>query len=166
MKVSKFFSYGELWNSEYAKRNGIDNRPTPEHLSRLTWLANTIADPCRMFVGAPLHGSFYRSEALNDATPGSSKPSFHMLGYAVDLDCQHYGNGKNADLFWWIVDNLTFAQIIWEYGTSIEPDWIHVTAFPEIVGTAGGLKWNQKKLTRCIKENGKPKYIPLDIKRA
>lgn len=164
-KVSKFFTYGELWHSQGAMRLGINNEPTPEHLENLIWYANNIGDPCRLHIGGPLHISFYRSEALNDATPGSSKPSFHMLGFAGDIDCKRYGVGKNSELFWWIVDNLPFAQIIWEYGTSIEPDWIHVTAFPESKKMIGNLRWNQKKLARCIRSNGRPTYIPLDIKR-
>jgi hypothetical protein len=162
-KVSKFFSYGELYLSEGAKRLGIDNRPTDEHLENLIWYANNIGDPCRMFVGGPLHISFYRSEALNNATPGSAKPSFHMLGMAGDMDCQHYGHGHNGILFEWIVKNLTFAQIIWEFGSNVEPDWIHVTAFPESKKIVGGLRWNEKKLTRAIKENDKTKYIAFDL---
>jgi hypothetical protein len=162
-KVSKFFSYSELWRSEGANRLGIDNRPTPEHLDNLIWYANNIADPCRMFVGGPLHVSFYRSEQLNNATPGSAKPSFHMLGMAGDIDCQHYGHGHNGQLFKWIVENLNFAQIIWEFGTDTEPDWIHVTAFPESKKLVGGLRWNEKKLTRAIKVGNTTKYIPFSL---
>lgn len=160
-KVSKFFNYGELIYCD--KRLGIDNSPTPAHLENLTYLANTIADPAREFVGGPLHGYFYRSEALNNVTPGSAKPSFHMLGMAVDLDCDRYGIGTNADLFRWIVKNLDFAAIIWEFGTENNPDWIHVTAFKQSRGVVGGLTWNQKKLTRAVKVNGVTKYIPFDL---
>jgi hypothetical protein len=162
-KVSKFFSYGELWRSEGAKRLGINNEPTLEHLENLIWYANNIGDPCRMFVGGPLHISFYRSEALNNATPGSAKPSFHMLGCAGDIDCNHYGYGKNSELFQWIANNLTFAQMIYEFGDEKEPNWIHVTAFPESKKSMGGLIWNQKKLTRAIKVNGITKYINFDL---
>lgn len=162
-KVSKFFNYGELWQSDGAKRLGIDNQPTQEHLDSLIWYANNIGDPCRMFVGAPLHISFYRSEALNNATPGSAKPSFHMLGMAGDIDCDHYGNGHNGLLFEWIVNNLTFAQIIWEFGDNVKPDWIHVTAFPESKKMVGGLRWNEKKLTRAVRVDGATKYIAFDL---
>jgi hypothetical protein len=160
-KVSKFFNYGELIYCD--KRLGIDNSPTPAHLENLTYLANTIADPAREFVGGPLHGYFYRSEALNNVTPGSAKPSFHMLGMAVDLDCDRYGVSTNALLFQFIRENLNFAQMIWEFGTETNPDWIHVTAFKQSRGVVGGLTWNQKKLTRAIKENGKTIYKPFDL---
>lgn len=160
-KVSRFFNYGELIYCD--KRLGIDNSPTEAHLENLIYLAKTIADPAREFVGGPLHGYFYRSEALNNVTPGSAKPSFHMLGMAVDLDCDRYGIGTNSQLFAWIVNHLDFAQIIWEFGTETNPDWIHVTAFKQSRGTVGGLAWNQKKLTRAVRVNGVTKYIPFDL---
>lgn len=161
-KVSKFFTYGELYMSEGARRLGIDNTPTPEHLDNLIWFANNIGDKCREYVGGPLHISFYRSAALNAATPGAAPMSFHMLGMAGDIDCKHYGHGNNADLFRWLAKNVDAAQLIWEYGTDDQPDWIHVTAFPMAKGTIGGLTHNSKKLTRCIRENGQPKYIPFN----
>jgi len=86
-----------------------------------------------------------------------------MLGMAVDLDCDRYGIGTNADLFRWIVKNLDFAAMIWEFGTETNPDWIHVTAFKQSRGVVGGLTWNQKKLTRAVKVNGFTKYIPFDL---
>lgn len=162
-KVSQYFTYGELWKSEYATRKGIDNRPTEQHLENLIWFAKNIGDPCRVYVGGPLHISFYRSEALNNATPGSSKPSFHSLGMAGDIDCDHYGYGTNSDLFQWIVNNLTYSQIIHEFGTKESPDWIHVTAFSPMKGLIGGLRYDQKKMTRAIKENGKTKYIDYNL---
>ena len=33
----------------------------------------------------------------------------------------------NAQLFHYIKDNLEFDQLIWEYGTDKEPDWVHVS---------------------------------------
>ena len=54
-------------------------------------------------------------------------------------------------------------QIIWEFGDNVKPDWIHVTAFPESKKMVGGLRWNEKKITRAIRENGKTKYIPFDL---
>ena len=162
-KVSKFFSYGELWRSEGANREGIDNRPTPEHLDNLIWLAQNIADKCREYVGGPLHGSFYRSPALNAITPGASATSYHSFGMAVDLDCDHYGYGNNADLFRWMNRNLTFGQLIWEFGDDKKPDWIHVTAYRPNIGTFGLFKWDQKQLDRFYWENGQRKKKPFDL---
>lgn len=160
-KVSKFFTYGELIYCD--KRLGINNSPTPAHLDNLIYLANHIADPAREFIGGALHGYFYRSEALNNLTPGSAKPSFHMLGMAVDLDCDRYGIGTNAALFHFIKEKLDFANMIWEFGTEQNPDWIHVTCFKQAVGIAGGLRWNEKKLTRAIKVGGVTKYVAFDL---
>jgi hypothetical protein len=164
MKASKFFTYNELWHSDGALRLGIDNKPTPEHLENLVWIANNIVDKCREFVGGPLHGSFYRSAALNAKTPGASKLSFHMLGMACDISCQYYGNGTNAELFRWMAKNLDFAQIIWEFGTDQNPSWIHVTAFAPSKGVIGGRRWNDKTLDRFYyDENGVAKKKPFDL---
>ena len=159
-KVSKYFWYNELWHSESATRLNINNEPPAVHLENLNYLANEVVDKCREYVGGKLHASFYRSKALNDVTPGAAQPSYHMLGMAADIDCKFFGIGNNADLFKWMVNNLTFAQIIWEYGNDKHPDWIHVTAFAP-AKTAGNLKWNEKKVTRALKEGSTIKYIPF-----
>jgi len=162
-KVSKYFSYGELWHSDYALRNNINNEPTPEHLDNLIWLTNNIIDKCREFVGGPLHGSFYRSDALNAATPGASKRSYHTFGMACDIDCKRYGHGNNAELFRWMAKNLTVAQLIWEFGNNEQPSWIHVTAFKSSLGQFGRLKWNEQEIVRFYVEDGVNKKKPFDL---
>lgn len=44
----------------------------------------------------------------------------------MDLD-NAYGGMINAEMFRWIVDHADFDQIIWEYGTTKNPDWVHVS---------------------------------------
>jgi hypothetical protein len=49
------------------------------------------------------------------------------LGRALDLDQDGHGNGvTNADVFNYIKSNLDFDQLIWEFGTDKNPDWVHV----------------------------------------
>lgn len=33
----------------------------------------------------------------------------------------------NADVYNFIKDNLTYDQLIWEFGTDDNPDWVHVS---------------------------------------
>ena len=71
--------------------------------------------------------SMYRSPELNVALKGSKK-SQHMKGEAMDITLAHYQGGMtNGQAFNWIWDNLDFDQLIWEYGDSDNPQWIHVS---------------------------------------
>jgi len=127
MKLTENLSLAEVIKSGTAKRLGIDNKPTPEHLANLLLVAEHVFQPIREHFGKPLYvSSGYRSEALNKAIKGSSR-SQHCKGEALDLDAQVYGGFTNKELFEYIKDNLVFDQMIWEFGTDDEPDWVHVS---------------------------------------
>lgn len=127
MKLTENLSLAEVIKSGTAKRLGIDNKPTPEHLANLLLVAEHVFQPIREHFGKPLYvSSGYRSEALNKAIKGSSR-SQHCKGEALDLDAQVYGGFTNKELFEYIKDNLVFDQMIWEFGTDEEPDWVHVS---------------------------------------
>ena len=127
MKLTENLSLAEVIKSGTAKRLGIDNKPTPEHLANLLLVAEHVFQPIREHFDKPLYvSSGYRSEALNDAIKGSSS-SQHCKGEALDLDAQVYGGFTNKELFEYIKDNLVFDQMIWEFGTDDEPDWVHVS---------------------------------------
>jgi hypothetical protein len=34
---------------------------------------------------------------------------------------------SNGDIFRYILNNLTFDQLIWEFGDEDNPDWVHVS---------------------------------------
>lgn len=127
MKLTEHLSLAEVIKSGTAKRLGIDNSPTPEHLGSLLLIAENVFEPVRQHFGKPLYvSSGYRSEALNKAIKGSSR-SQHCKGEALDLDAQVYGGFTNKELFEYIRDNVVFDQMIWEFGTDEEPDWVHVS---------------------------------------
>lgn len=128
-KLSAHLTLAEVIHSDTAKRLGIDNTPTPEHVASLSALANAIFEPLREHFGVPIYvSSGYRSEALNDATPGASATSQHSLGEALDLDQDGRGNGvTNAEVFEYIRHALPFDQLIWEFGDDHNPDWVHVS---------------------------------------
>jgi hypothetical protein len=154
MKLSEHFTLAELTPSSTAKRLGIKNEPTPAHLECLKGLATNVLDKVREHFDKPIWvSSGYRSKALNDVTPGSSATSQHCSGEAADLDQDGRGTGvSNKMVFDYIKDHLTFDQLIYEYGTDANPDWVHVSW--ESTGK------QRKQVLRCTRVNGKPVYAP------
>jgi zinc D-Ala-D-Ala carboxypeptidase len=127
MKLSKNLSLGEFTNSQTAKRRGIDNTPTGEHLEAAKLLAENIFQPIREHFTKPIFiSSGYRSSALNEAI-GGSPTSQHSKGEAIDIDMDHRGGPENEDVFYYIRENLPFDQLIWEFGNDKRPDWVHVS---------------------------------------
>lgn len=125
--ISKNISYKEATLSTTAKRLGIDNTPNAEQFSNMVYVAENVFQPVREHFDTPIYvSSFFRSEALNKAIRGSSS-STHMKGEAMDLDADVYGKVTNAQIFHYIKDNLEFDQLIWEFGTDKNPDWVHVS---------------------------------------
>jgi hypothetical protein len=97
-----------------------------------------------------LISSGYRSKELNSAI-GGSLTSQHCQGEAIDIDMDGSASGvSNADVFKYIKENLNFDQLIWEFGTKENPDWVHVSF--ESTGK------QRKQILRATKVNGKTKY--------
>ena len=112
--------------SNTAARRGIDNTPGEYELQNMELLARKVFEPLREHVGKPIKiNSFYRSAELNQAIGGSSK-SQHCEGRAIDID-DTYGHMSNADMYAFIKENLDFDQMIWEFGTEENPNWVHVS---------------------------------------
>ena len=61
-----------------------------------------------------------------------------------------FGHKTNYEMFEYIRDNLDFDQLIYEFGTNDNPDWIHVSYVSK--------KENRNRVLRAIRENGKTKY--------
>lgn len=116
----------EATESYTAKRLGINNIPSDYQLTNMAGVAENIFEPLRKWVDGPIKiNSFFRSPELNKAIGGSSK-SQHCEGRAIDID-DVYGYKTNAEMYTWIKENLDFDQIIWEFGTDKNPDWVHVS---------------------------------------
>ena len=127
MKLSKNLSLVEFTRSQTAKRRGIDNTPTDDHLEAAKKLAENIFQPIREHFGKPIFiTSGYRSEALNKAIGGSTT-SQHSKGEAIDIDMDGHGKPTNTEVFYYIKENLDFDQLIWEFGDDENPDWVHVS---------------------------------------
>ena len=151
-RLSKHVSYKEGVYSITAKRLGLENDPTDNHLSNMKLIAEKVFEPLREFVGGPIKiNSFYRGPELNKAIGGSSK-SQHCNGQAMDID-DSYGHATNAVMYKWIKENLNFDQMIWEFGSEENPDWVHVSYVNEEV--------NRNRCLKAYKENGKTKYMVI-----
>jgi len=124
-RISKHISRKEGVNSSTATRKGIINVPNPDQLEAMKLVAEKVFEPLRVHFDKPIRiNSFFRCTALNVAVGGSGS-SQHCKGEAIDMDATD--GVTNADLFNYIKDNLEFDQLIWEYGTDKEPDWVHVS---------------------------------------
>lgn len=128
MKISKHLSLAEVIRSETAKRAGISNMPTEEHLENFEVLAKEVFEPIREHFNVPIHiSSGYRSKELNKLVKGS-KTSDHCYGKAIDIDMQgSTSNVTNNDIFHYIKDNLKFKQLIAEYPVNGKLSWVHVS---------------------------------------
>lgn len=83
-QLTPHFTLEELTASETARRIGIDNAPSAEHLANLHRLAAAL-EVARDIIGAPLviHSGF-RSKTLNRAV-GGAPSSDHLEGLAADF---------------------------------------------------------------------------------
>jgi hypothetical protein len=126
VKLSEHLDLSEIIRSESAKRNGISNMPTPEHIENLKALAEKIFEPIRNHFKVPIRvSSGYRSKELN-AKVGGSKSSDHCFGYAIDLDADGTSITNN-EIFYFIKDNLKFKQLIFEFPVNGQASWIHIS---------------------------------------
>ena len=148
-RISEHISLNEGIKSHTATRLNIDNIPRELDLINMKTIAEKVFEPLRKWVGGPIAiNSFYRSPELNSAIGGSTT-SQHCIGCALDLD-DNYGHKTNAEMFNYIKNNLDFDQIIWEFGTDENPNWLHVSYVSEDV--------NRRRCLKAYKHEGKTKY--------
>ena len=148
-RISKHITYKEATRSVTALRLGIENKPSEYELQNMELIAEKVFEPLREAVNGPIKiNSFYRSEELNKSIGGSSR-SQHCQGRAIDID-DFYGYVSNSYMYYYIKDNLDFDQLIWEFGTDTNPDWVHVSYVDS--------DSNRKRCLLAYKEDGKTKY--------
>ncbi len=154
--ISKNITYAEGIHSSTAKRERIDNTPSPSQTECMKLLAEKIFQPLRKWVDGPIKiNSFFRSAGLNDKIGGASS-SQHCKGQAMDID-DVYGCKTNAEMYHYIKDNLVFDQLIWEFGDDKNPNWIHVSFVTH--------RENRRRLTVAAKKNGRTVYEHRSIEK-
>jgi len=125
--ISEHITLSEAIKSQTAIRKGIDNTPNSEQIAAMKLVAEKVFEPIRAHFGKPIGiSSFFRSVKLNKAIGGAAS-SQHCKGEAIDIDGDILGGVSNRMIFDYVRTNLTFDQLIWEYGTDLYPAWVHVS---------------------------------------
>jgi len=147
--ISEHITYNESIKSSTAIRKGIENIPKEYELQNMGLVAEKVFEPLREWVKGPIKiTSFFRCEELNKTIGGSSK-SQHCEGRAIDVD-DIYNYKSNAEMFHFIKNNLNFDQLIWEYGNSHNPDWVHLSFISETQ--------NRQRVLQAFRVNNKTEY--------
>ena len=149
MKITKHVSYAEATQTN----SGLENIPSGMQMENIKLLCEKVFEPLREWVDAPIKiNSIFRSPTVNNAI-GGSKNSQHMAmdGAAMDID-DTFGHKTNKEMFEWIKVNLTFDQLIHEFGDDNNPAWIHVSYRKH---------GNRKQVLRAKKVNGKTVYSKI-----
>ena len=150
MALSADFKLWEFVTSTTADQNGIKNIPNEKEIANLRVLCRKILQPARAALGPLKITSGFRSEKLNKLVGGAAN-SDHRLGFAADVIPVNVGTRKLAE---WVVRNCPeFDQVILEFGTLKQPNWIHLSAAPG----------NRKQFLRATYKNNKVVYQTIKI---
>lgn len=129
MRLTNNFTLEELYASATAARRGIDNTPSPIVQQNLRMLAERILQPIRdEYKHAIIVTSGYRCAKLNAAV-GGAKTSQHLTGCAADIKCTHTSKAYLFRLILRMIreGRIEVGQLIHEYGSVDEPNWIHIS---------------------------------------
>jgi hypothetical protein len=154
MNLTENFKLHEMTDSLTAKKRGIDNTPYDEKvINNLKDLCENVLEPLRAIIKKPIIiSSGYRSGQLNSYIGGAIS-SQHVSGQAADISM----GMNNAEVFKAIVENIEFDQLIWEFGSNENPEWVHVSF---------SSTHNRKQILRAAKEHGKTVYLPMSATKA
>jgi hypothetical protein len=124
--ISKHITLQEATESATALRMGIKNTPNELELDAMKYVAENLFEPIREWYGKPIKiNSFFRCKELNKAVKGSVT-SGHVLGNSIDISAG--SKSENKKIFEFIkLSGLEFDQVIWEYGDSTGPIWVHIS---------------------------------------
>lgn len=153
MQLTEHFTLEEMTVSPTAKRLGLSNQPTPEHIENMRYCCEKILEPVRKHFGKPVQiNSSYRSPLVNKAV-GGSKTSQHVNGQAIDFEIPGIDNKTVAD---WVADNLEFDQVILEFYTKGDKNsgWVHASIKKE-----GGNR--KQRLIASKSKSGGTTYTPV-----
>jgi hypothetical protein len=142
--LSKHVTMEEFCYSPTAIKKGINNSMGLIAIDKAMQLCENVFEPIRKHVGKPIKiSSGFRCEQLNKLIGGASG-SQHTKGEAFDLEL------TDRKLFDWILKNVEFDQLIYEFGNDEHANWFHISY------RKGN---NRKQVLRAIKIGGKTQYI-------
>lgn len=153
-RLTANFTLEELIVSPTAKRLGLSNVPSQEHIANMKYVCEKILEPVRAHFGKPVQiNSSYRSPLVNKAV-GGSKTSQHSNGEAVDFEIPGISNKVVAD---WVADNLEFDQVILEFYNAKDganSGWVHAS-----IKRNGGNR--MQRLIASKSKSGGTTYTPV-----
>ena len=151
-QLTEHFTLEEMTVSPTAKRLGLSNTPTPEHIENMRYCCEMILEKVRAKFGPVTINSSYRSPRVNQAV-GGSKTSQHVNGQAIDFEVKGVDNKTVAD---WVADNLEFDQVILEFYTKGDKNsgWVHASIKKE-----GGNR--RQRLIATKSKSGGTTYTPV-----
>lgn len=151
-QLTEHFTLAEMIVSPTAKRLGIPNTPTAEHIENMRYCCEKILEPVRAKFGPVTVNSSYRAPLVNKAVGGSAT-SQHVNGQAIDFEVKGVDNKTVAD---WVADNLEFDQVILEFYSAGDKNsgWVHAS-----IKKAGGNR--RQRLIASKSKAGGTKYTPV-----
>ena len=151
-QLTEHFTLAEMIVSPTAKRLGIPNTPTAEHIENMRYCCEKILEPVRAKFGPVTVNSSYRAPLVNKAVGGSAT-SQHVNGQAIDFEVKGVDNKTVAD---WVADNLEFDQVILEFYSAGDKNsgWVHASIKKE-----GGNR--RQRLIASKSKAGGTKYTPV-----
>ena len=145
MNLSRHVTIQEFSYSPTAIKKGINNVMNSIQVNNAIQLCENVFEPLRKHLNVPIKiTSGFRCEQLNKLIGGASV-SQHTKGEAFDLEL------TDRKLFDWILKNVEFDQLIYEFGNDTHANWFHISY------RKGN---NRKQVLRAIKIGGKTQYIP------
>jgi putative chitinase len=151
-QLTEHFTLAEMIVSPTAKRLGIPNTPTAEHIENMRYCCEKILEPVRAKFGPVTINSSYRAPLVNKAVGGSAT-SQHVNGQAIDFEVKGVDNKTVAD---WVADNLEFDQVILEFYSAGDKNsgWVHAS-----IKKAGGNR--RQRMIASKSKAGGTKYTPV-----
>jgi uncharacterized protein YcbK (DUF882 family) len=124
--ISKHITIEEATFSQKAIDNKISNVPNEAQLEAMQNVAEKLFEPVRNWYAKPIRiNSFFRCSQVNKLVGGSGT-SQHCKGEAIDISTG--SKVENKKIFEYIKSsNLEFDQLIYEYGDSTGPQWVHIS---------------------------------------
>jgi hypothetical protein len=141
LKLTNNFYLKEFVISQVAERHGYRNEPNEKQIENLKLLCVNVLQPLREIINVPIFiNSGFRSFDVN-AVVGGRYNSQHIEGKAADFIVPSL---NLVDVFNIVLQNISFDQLIYEFGK-----WIHVPWNGEL---------NRKEVMTSKKVHGKTVY--------
>lgn len=143
-RLTANFTLHELTRTRFS----VYNTPSAKEQAALQLLAEKVLQPARDALGPINVTSGFRSVAVNTLVHGA-RNSHHLKGMAADLQMP---DGNHKRLFDYIRTNLVYTQLIWEFGSIDQPQWVHVSYDPADL---------KMQVLRAITYGKRVKYLEL-----